>query len=259
MSRLTVSRCRPASRSALRLRSQQHAVGGHRQVPDRGTGRQPMNESGRSRRRSGSPPVRRTLSTPSAREDVDQRLDFLELQDVLARQPDVIRLGHAVAAPQVAPVGDRETEVPERPLMPVEDHWFIMTWSGSSRTLRLARATATCAGFSRTLRSPTNGCGRAAGKASRCAGRQRRGSSDRADAGRRRGSRPRGSGRTSESGSRNARSAALRTGCRTVCSRSADPARQVARIDVLETCIVADACCPLQHRRASSTPTSVIR
>ena len=56
-------------------------------------------------------------------EHVDQPLDFLELQDVLARQPHVILLGHAVAAAQVAAVGDREAQVAQRPMELVLDHW----------------------------------------------------------------------------------------------------------------------------------------
>jgi hypothetical protein len=39
--------------------------------------------------------------------------DFFECQNVFARKPDVIVLGHAVLAPQVAPVGDRDPEAPQ--------------------------------------------------------------------------------------------------------------------------------------------------
>ena len=103
------------------------------------------------------------LVHPEGREDVDERLDLLEVQDVLARQPHVVRLRHAVAAAQVAPVGDREPEVPQRALMPVEDHWFIMT-RGPDCRLRARHG----------LDRPTNAAGRAAGMASTCAGRQMR-------------------------------------------------------------------------------------
>jgi hypothetical protein len=37
-------------------------------------------------------------------EDVDESLDLLEMEDVLARQPHVLRFGHAVAATQVAAI-----------------------------------------------------------------------------------------------------------------------------------------------------------
>ena len=49
------------------------------------------------------------------RKHVDQRAHFLELENVLARQPHVFRFGHAVAAPQVAAVGDREPQIFQRP------------------------------------------------------------------------------------------------------------------------------------------------
>ena len=76
------------------------------------------------------------------REDIDERLDLLEVQDVFAREPHIVRLGHAVAAAQVAAVGDRETEVAERPLMSVEDHWFIMTRVRRNDGLTLPRRAA---------------------------------------------------------------------------------------------------------------------
>ena len=55
---------------------------------------------------------------PEVAEDVDQAGDLLEVQDLLAGQPDVLFFRHAVLATQVAPVGDRDPEIPERP--PVE-------------------------------------------------------------------------------------------------------------------------------------------
>ena len=47
-------------------------------------------------------------------EDVDERADLLEVQDVLARQPGVVLLRHAVRAAQVAAVGDRQPQVAQR-------------------------------------------------------------------------------------------------------------------------------------------------
>ena len=76
--------------------------------------------SGRSRRTSGSPPVIRSFSTPSA----DERrratpLDLLEGQDLVPRQERVVApedlLRHAVGAPEVAPVRDRDPQVAQRP------------------------------------------------------------------------------------------------------------------------------------------------
>src|SRR5262249_41479052 len=45
-------------------------------------------------------------------EDVDERADFLEVENVPARQPDIVPFGHAVLAPQVATIGDRDAQVP---------------------------------------------------------------------------------------------------------------------------------------------------
>ena len=45
---------------------------------------------------------------------IDQPIDFLELQDVFAWQPEIIGLGHAVLAPQVAAVRHRQAEIGKR-------------------------------------------------------------------------------------------------------------------------------------------------
>ena len=44
VSRLTVTRWRPASRSVRRVRRQQHAVGGHREIANAGRGREARDE-----------------------------------------------------------------------------------------------------------------------------------------------------------------------------------------------------------------------
>src|SRR5262245_33584851 len=54
-------------------------------------------------------------------EHVGQRADLLEVQDLLARKPDVVLFRHAVCAPQVAAVGDRDPKIPEGPLERVLD------------------------------------------------------------------------------------------------------------------------------------------
>ena len=75
--------------------------------------------SGRSRRTSGSPPVIRSFSTPSETNDPGRPLDLLEGQDLVARQERVVLaedlLGHAVGAPEVAPIGHRDAQVAHRP------------------------------------------------------------------------------------------------------------------------------------------------
>src|SRR5262249_17654567 len=55
-------------------------------------------------------------------EDVGQCADLLEVQNLLARKPDVILFRHAVGAPKIAAVGDRDPEISERSLERVLDH-----------------------------------------------------------------------------------------------------------------------------------------
>jgi hypothetical protein len=50
---------------------------------------------------------------------IDEPIDLLEVEDVFARQPEVVRLRHAVLASEVAAIGDRQPQVGERPLMSV--------------------------------------------------------------------------------------------------------------------------------------------
>ena len=45
----------------------------------------------------------------------DQGRQLVEGQEVLARQPGVVLLRHAVGAPEVAPVGHRQPQIPQRP------------------------------------------------------------------------------------------------------------------------------------------------
>ena len=108
----------------LGLGSEQHAIGGHGEVSDSRTGSQSMDEvrqiATQERLAAGQP----DLVHAEPREDIDERFDFLEVQDVLAREPHVVRFGHAVAAAQVAAVGDRKTKVSKRTLMSVADHWI---------------------------------------------------------------------------------------------------------------------------------------
>ena len=109
-----------------RLRAQQRGVRRHRQVADaRDRGQHARPAVSRLRRTSGSPPVSRTLRTPSPTASAHDALDLLEVEDLGPRQEDVIRaehfLGHAVHAPEVAPIGDADAQVMHRPTERVED------------------------------------------------------------------------------------------------------------------------------------------
>ncbi len=62
-----------------------------------------------------------------ADEDVDKAADLLEMQHVLARQPGVVVLRHAVFAAQVAAVGDRQAQVAQRTAEAIGEHESIVT------------------------------------------------------------------------------------------------------------------------------------
>ena len=53
-------------------------------------------------------------------EYIDERLNLLEVEDVFPRQPDVFLLGHAVAATEIAAIGNREPEIPQGTLVAIE-------------------------------------------------------------------------------------------------------------------------------------------
>ena len=68
-----------------------------------------------SRRSSGSPPVRRTLSTPSDRNTSTSALISSKCSTSSRGSHDVVVLRHAVFAAQVAAIGDRQPQVLQRP------------------------------------------------------------------------------------------------------------------------------------------------
>ena len=113
-SRLTVTRVRPASR---RLRAF-FASSAPLVVSVRSMSPSFASISTRRsmlRRRSGSPPVSRSFVTPWLDEDARDAGDFLERQELGARQELVVGavdlLRHAVDAAEVAAVGDRDAEI----------------------------------------------------------------------------------------------------------------------------------------------------
>ena len=104
----------PAAAQRRRLGAQQDAVGGQRQIGDRAPGGEVFDED-----RQIAPQQRLAAGNPHAvdaerRKDVHEGADFLERQQVLARQPDVVRLRHAVMTPEVAAVRDRDAEAAQR-------------------------------------------------------------------------------------------------------------------------------------------------
>ena len=75
---------------------------------------------GRSRRTSGSPPVRRIFLIPRPAATPDDALDLLEGQKLVAGE-EGDRLGHAVNAADVAAVGDADPEVRVDPTKRVDE------------------------------------------------------------------------------------------------------------------------------------------
>jgi hypothetical protein len=73
------------------------------------------------------------------KELIDETLDLLELQDVLARQPEVVLLRHAVLAAKIAAIGDREPQVRQRSLMRVENGHYEVIITESQAAVRTAR------------------------------------------------------------------------------------------------------------------------
>ena len=74
-------------------------------------------------------------------EHIHERGDLLEMQHVLARQPDVLVLRHAVLAADVAPVGDRQPQIAERTIEGVlQEHWMIISGGSALAALDLSPA-----------------------------------------------------------------------------------------------------------------------
>jgi hypothetical protein len=113
---------KPGVAKRLSAGREQHAIGRHREVANHRPVGQTPNQV-----RQVSPQQRFTagqanLVDAKTREHVHERLDLLEVQDVLTRQPHVVRLRHAIAAAQIAAIGDRKTEVPERSVEAIDYH-----------------------------------------------------------------------------------------------------------------------------------------
>ena len=122
-SRLTVTRCRPAAASGpASARSAEPFVVRVRSISPP-SGRR-IAASIAMRSRQVAPDERLAAGDPqlldAERHERPRRpLDLLEGQDLVARQERVVLpedlLGHAIGAPEVAPVGDRDAQVAHRP------------------------------------------------------------------------------------------------------------------------------------------------
>ena len=89
---------------------EQGAVGGEREIGHAGHGREAPHQI-----RQSAPEQRLATGEPerghaAARKGPHQTFHLLEREDGTARQPDVVLLGHAVAAAEIAAVGDGEAK-----------------------------------------------------------------------------------------------------------------------------------------------------
>ena len=122
VSRLTVTRWSPAARSAGACSASSTPLVVRARSRSRGLPASRRTSRSRSRRSSGSPPVRRTLSTPRSVKTSTSWAISSKVSTSLAGQPDVLLLGHAVLAAQVAAVGDGQAQVAKRAIEGVPDH-----------------------------------------------------------------------------------------------------------------------------------------
>ena len=115
VSRLTVMRCRPARRRRRGLPASSTPLVVSARSRDRRLRRERCDQrrqvAAQQRLAAGdADPVDADVD-----EGVGERRDLLEREQRLARQPDVVRLRHAVLAAQVAAVGDRDAQAAQRP------------------------------------------------------------------------------------------------------------------------------------------------
>ena len=100
------------------------------EIADRWSRRQPRDQIRKAAPEERLATGQTNLGDAEADEDIDEGFDLLEVQDVFPRQPHVVLFRHAVAAAQVAPVGDGEPEIAQRAVVPVVDHALsFVTWS----------------------------------------------------------------------------------------------------------------------------------
>jgi hypothetical protein len=104
-----------------RTLGQEHSVGGHREVAHGGASGERPHQGGDLRAEKRLSTRQTDLVDPQRAEDAGDAVQLLEGEQVLLRQPDVLRLGHAVAAAQVAPVGDAQPQAPQRTAERVAD------------------------------------------------------------------------------------------------------------------------------------------
>jgi hypothetical protein len=105
----------PGGLECLCLVRQQDAVGRERKVGEARVGGEGADELVQVLAEKRLSAGQADLVHAEAREHVHQPHDLLEAQEVLAGEPGVLLLGHAVLAAEVAAVGDRHAQAAQRP------------------------------------------------------------------------------------------------------------------------------------------------
>jgi hypothetical protein len=94
---------------------QQHAIRGEGEIGDLGNGAKRSHQDIEVMTQEGLTTGESDLRRAQPGEDPGEPGQLLEREYRLARQPGVFRLGHAIAAAEVAAIGDRESQAAERP------------------------------------------------------------------------------------------------------------------------------------------------
>src|SRR5262249_59635454 len=103
-------------------RGEKEAGGGEREVVDPGPAGEERHEAGEVAPQERLAAGETEAVDAERREDGDERVDLLEGEQVLALEPDVLLLRHAVLAAEVAAVGDREAQVAEGTVETISDN-----------------------------------------------------------------------------------------------------------------------------------------
>ena len=114
VSRLSVTRCNPAARSASPCSANRTPLVVSARSRIRGLAASIRTSCGKIAAQQRFAPRKPHVLNAQRRKHLDQPRNFLKCQQFLPRQPDILLLRHAVVAAQVAPVGDRNAQAAQR-------------------------------------------------------------------------------------------------------------------------------------------------
>ena len=119
MSKLSVTRCNPAARRASPCSANKTPLVVSARSRIRGLAAKHSNQLRKIAAQQRLAPREAHVFDAQRGKHLHQPRNFLESQQFLPRQPDVLLLRHAVVAAQVAPVGHRDAQAAQRPAKPV--------------------------------------------------------------------------------------------------------------------------------------------